>query len=105
MAHVKLPKELFTEELFQELSLEAKVLYAFFADRTSLSRTNKEKWTLPSGEVYIIYRQQDIQRILRCGHDKASKVVRELVKIGLVKKIPQGLGKPNLIIVDTCLLD
>ena len=105
MAHVKLPKELFTEELFLELSLEAKVLYAFLADRMSLSRTNKEQWMLPNGEVYVIFKQEEVERLLKCGHDKASKVTRELVENGLIKRIRQGLGRPHLIVVDTYLLD
>lgn len=106
MAHIKLPKDLFkNQRLHETLSLDAKVLYAFLADRTSLSRKKGKKWELPSGETYVIFKQEEAMRLLKCGHDKASKVFYELVNIGLIKRLPQGLGKPHLIVVDTCLVD
>ena len=105
MPHVKLPKDLFGNERFQHLSVEAKVLYAFMADRTSLSRKNGSRWILPNGEVYIIFTHEETMRLLSCGHDKASKVACELVNVGLVKRFRQGLGKPNLLVVDTFLVD
>lgn len=106
MAHAKLPKDLFEDQsLHEKLSLDAKVLYAFLADRTSLSRKNGKKWELSNGETYVIFTQKETMRLLKCGHDKASKVTRELVEIGLIRQIQQGLGKPNLIVVDTYLVD
>lgn len=106
MAHVKLFKDLFeNQKLHEALSLDAKVLYAFLVDRTSLSRKNGKKWELPSGETYVIFKQEETMKLLKCGHDKASKVARELEENGLIKRLPQGLGKPHLIIVDTGLVD
>ena len=106
MAYVKLSKDLFEDDILHEtLSLEAKVLYAFLADRTSLSRKNGKKWELRGGETYVIFKQEETMRLLKCGHDKASKVVRELEESGLIKRVPQGLGKPHLIVVDPCLVD
>lgn len=43
-------------------------------------------------------------RILNCGHDKATKVMRELEQMGLIIRIPKKMG-PYKIIVDMTLLD
>ena len=45
----RIPKLLFTEELFETLSTEAKVLYGLLLDRISLSR--EHGWFDESGRV------------------------------------------------------
>ena len=49
----RIPKLLFTEEMFEELSIEAKVLYGLLLDRISLSR--EHGWIDKEGHVYVYY--------------------------------------------------
>ena len=47
----RIPKMLFTEEIFEALSTDAKVLYGLLLDRISLSRENG--WLDAVGRVYV----------------------------------------------------
>lgn len=96
-AFYRIPKILITEECFEELSTDAKLLYGLFLDRVSLSAGSG--WVDEEGRVYIIYTIRSIQRDLHCGVKKAVKLVKELEQFGLIEKVIQGQGKPALIYV------
>jgi len=96
-AFYRLPKVLITEDIFAELSTDAKVLYGLFLDRVSISSTSG--WVDEVGRVYIIYTISSIQRDLHCAVKKAVKLVKELEQFGLIEKVLQGQGKPALIYV------
>lgn len=49
----RIPKVLFTEERFRNISAEAKVLYGLLLDRMSLSAKNG--WLDKENQVYIIF--------------------------------------------------
>ena len=49
----RIPKVLFTDEYFQDLSTDAKVLYGLMLDRMVLSKRNR--WFDEEGRVYIIF--------------------------------------------------
>ena len=49
----QVPKELFINQYYTNLSLASKVLYGLLLDRLSLSIKNK--WTDKDGYIYIIY--------------------------------------------------
>lgn len=49
--------------------------------------------------VYIIFTVEEVQNTMRCAKQKATKLMQELEAIGLIEKIRQGLGKPNLLYV------
>ena len=49
----RIPKALFQEQRFQNLSTDAKILYGILLDRMSLSAKNG--WRDEQGRVYIIY--------------------------------------------------
>lgn len=93
----KIPKALFTDARFQNLSLEAKILYGMFLDRLSLSKKNN--WKDERGQVYIIFTIETIMELFGCGNKKAGQLVAELVKVHLIEKKRQGLCKPTLIYV------
>jgi hypothetical protein len=96
----RIPKVLFTNEYFKDLSAEAKVLYGILLDRMGLSRMNG--WVDRNNRVYIIYPIEEIQNSMNCAKQKAVKLMAELDStkgIGLIEKKRQGLGKPNLIYV------
>lgn len=94
----RIPKVLFTEERFQGISAEAKVLYGLLLDRMSLSARNG--WLDEDGRVYIIFSVEDIMTSMGCANQKAAKLLYELEsKCSLIERKRQGLGKPNLIYV------
>ena len=72
----RIPKLLFTEEMFEGLSTEAKVLYGLLLDRISLSRENG--WIDKEGRVYVFYTIRTIKGALRCANTKACGLLKEL---------------------------
>ncbi|WP_307255312.1 DUF6017 domain-containing protein [Moryella indoligenes] len=94
----RIPKVLFTEERFRNISAEAKVLYGLLLDRMSLSAKNG--WLDKENRVYIIFTIEDIMTAMGCADQKAGKLLYELEsKCRLIERKRQGLGKPNLIYV------
>lgn len=94
----KIPKLLIENVLYSAMSAEAKLLYAVFLDRASLSASNG--WKDDNGRIYIIYQLEDIMRAMGCGNQKAVKILAELEnKYGLIERKKQGFCKPNLIYV------
>jgi len=94
----RIPKALFTEPNFRELSTDAKVLYGILLDRMSLSLKNQ--WLDAQNKVYIIFTVDEIMDALNCANQKATRLMVELEKqAGLIERKRQGLGRPNLIYV------
>lgn len=94
----RIPKALFTEPNFRELSTDAKVLYGILLDRMSLSLKNQ--WLDAQNKVYIISTVEEIMDALNCANQKATRLMVELEKqAGLIERKRQGLGRPNLIYV------
>lgn len=89
----RVPKALFNGEL----SLEAATLYSLMLDRVGLSVKNG--WLDSLGRVFIYFVQKDVQKFLRCGHNRATAFMRELERFGLIERKRQGLGKPAIIYV------
>ncbi len=93
----RIPKLLFTEEMFEELSIEAKVLYGLLLDRISLSR--EHGWIDKEGHVYVYYTIEAVKKALRCGNTNACRLLKELDTFGLVEREKQGLCRPTIIYV------
>ena len=93
----RIPKMLFTEEIFEALSTDAKVLYGLLLDRISLSRENG--WLDDAGRVYVYYTIKSVKMSMRCANTKACGLLRELDEFGLIERKKQGLGKPTIIYV------
>ena len=101
----RVPKVLFTAECFKSLSCEAKVLYGLMLDRMSLSIKNR--WFDDEDRVYIIFTVDEIAELMKCGTQKAVKLIKELDTsngIGLIEKKRLGLGKPNVIYVKNFMI-
>ena len=94
----RVPKILFTEDKFWNVSTDAKLLYGILLDRMNLSAANG--WLDDEGRVYIIFTIDEIKSALGCAEKKSVKLLDELEKkCGLIERKRQGLGKPNLIYV------
>ena len=96
-AFYRIPKVLFTDNRFQKISTEGKVLYGLLLDRVSLSRENG--WIDEEGRVYIIFTLNAIRQAMNCEEKSAIKYLTELEDFGLIERIRQGLGKPAIIYV------
>ncbi len=102
----KIPKLLFTDEVFKPLSSDAKVLYGILLDRMSLSMKNA--WVDDENKVYIIFTIDEISEVMGCGSQKAIKILAELDTqkgIGLIEKKRLGLGKPNILYVKNFVIN
>lgn len=97
-AFYRIPKVLFSDKRFENLSTDAKLLYGILLDRMGLSLKNG--WTDGEGHVYIIYTIEEIMDAMRCADQKATRLLRELeASGGLIERKRRGLGRPNLIYV------
>ena len=93
----RIPKALFQEQRFQNLSTDAKTLYGILLDRMSLSVKNG--WLDERNRVFIIFTIEDVKRTLRCADNKATRLLRELEEFGLIERKRRGQGKPCLVYV------
>ena len=96
-AFYRIPKVLFTDNRFQNISTEGKVLYGLLLDRVSLSMENG--WIDDEGRVYIIFTLTTIRQAMNCAEKSAINYLTELEEFGLIERIRQGFGKPALIYV------
>lgn len=94
---IRVPMMLMTDERFNGISSDAKILYGLLLDRTVLSARNH--WVDKLGRVYIIYTLAGIQKSPHCADKKATKLLCELESIGLIERRKQGQGRPALIYV------
>ena len=101
----RIPKALFQDEYFKNLSSDAKILYGLMLDRMSLSIKNQ--WFDEQNRAYIYFSIGDIMELLNCGRNKAVKSLQELDQekgIGLIEKKRQGFGKTNIIYVKSFVI-
>ena len=101
----RIPKALFQNDYFRNLSSDAKILYGLMLDRMSLSIKNQ--WFDEKNRAYIYFSIEDIMELLNCGRNKAIKSMQELDKengIGLIEKKRQGFGKTNIIYVKSFMM-
>ena len=96
-SYFRIPKALFQDSRFRQLSTDARTLYGILLDRMSLSVKNG--WMDKQGRVYIIYTVREVQESLCCAEHKAIKLFRELEQIDLIERKRRGLGRPSLIYV------
>ena len=96
-SYFRIPKALFQDHRFRQLSTDARTLYGILLDRMSLSAKNG--WLDEQGRVYIIYTVREVQESLCCAEHKAVKLLRELEDIDLIERKRRGLGRPSLIYV------
>jgi hypothetical protein len=99
----RIPKLLFTDTRFRQISAKAKVLYGFLLDRMALSMKNHG--LDEEGRGYIIFTIAEVMEALGCAEQKANRLLSELDTVkgaGLIERKRRGLGKPNRIYVNPC---
>lgn len=100
-AFYRLPKALFTDDCFRDISLSAKMLYAMLLDRLSLSARNG--WQDEDGSVFVYFKMSEAEEQLDCGHSKMIRLFAELESSSLIRRKRQGQGKPMKIYVQNLL--
>lgn len=91
----QVPKELFENPEYDNLSNEAKLLYSLILDRMTLSLKNKTNWIDENDNVYCYYANQTAQEVLKRSERIIIKLKKELHQAGLLLEERQGLNKPN----------
>ena len=94
---IMMPKSLFTDPYYAEVSNEAKIVYALMLERLKLSIANG--WFDENNRPYIYYKAKQIMKDLHCQTQKCAKLVSELEARGLIRKEKQGIGMPDRIYV------
>ena len=64
-----------------------------------MSLSVKNEWFDKKGRVFILFTIEDVKRTLRCADNKATRLLRELEKFGLIERKHRGQGKPCLVYV------
>lgn len=95
--YYQMPQELFENEKYKYLSIEAKLIYSFLLNRMNLSKINH--WINNAGEIYLIYTRKEIQSKLNLSDKPVTRAFKELREYNLIKEEKQGFGKPNLIYI------
>lgn len=93
---IQLPSILF-EGALAGLSSDGKLIYSLLLNRRSLSEKNN--LTDAQGRIIVYFTNQEVCKRLQCGHDKATRLFRELERYDLISRRKQGLGKPDMIYV------
>ena len=90
----QLPKFLFDPE-FKGLSNDARVLYALLRDRHELSIKNG--WVDEEGYVYLIFKREDMEKLLGVSDKTVIKAINNLKKYNLIEEQRLGQGRANRI--------
>ena len=101
--HMQMPRWLFFNPHYAQMSLESKVAYTFLLNRYQLSRRNG--WVNRYGEVYVIYTREDLAREMQISYRKAIACFKELADKQLIWEQRRGRGLPNRIFLAEVVLD
>ena len=93
--HLQMPRWLFSDPRYAEMSLDAKVAYTFLLNRFQLSRRNG--WVNDNGEVFVIFPRKALARELRICEQRVSAAFRKLAELHLIWEKRCGRGDANQI--------
>ena len=89
----QVPKNLYENKIYKEVSNGAKMMYSILRDRQYLSIANN--WLDDDGYVYFFYDGDELSEYMNVSRTTIQKYKKELVKNGLMFQNRQGQGKPN----------
>nr|DAZ69629.1 MAG TPA: replication initiator protein [Caudoviricetes sp.] len=91
---LKFPRALLYGEKYKKLSSDAKIAYMALKDRLEYSLKNH--WVDEEDHVYFIFTNKELGQVInRTSPHTIKKIKNELVELGLLKDIQQGVNKPN----------
>lgn len=93
--HMQMPRWLFSDPRYCEMSLDAKVTYTFLLNRFQLSRRNG--WVNEHGEVFVIFPRKALAKELRICEQRVTAAFKKLVELKLVWEKRCGRGDANQI--------
>lgn len=93
--HMQMPRWLFSDPRYAEMSLDAKVAYTFLLNRFQLSRRNG--WVNDRGEVFVIFPRKELAKELRICEQRVTAAFRKLAELKLIWEKRCGRGDANQI--------
>lgn len=91
--HLQMPRWLFADPNYRQLSLHAKVAYTFLLNRYQLSQRNG--WVNEDDEVYVIFTRAELADEMQISYKKAIACFAELQDAKLIWEVRRGRGLPN----------
>ncbi len=93
--HMQVPRWLFYDARYEDISLDAKWVYVFLLNRFQLSRRNK--WVNEYGEVFVIFPRKELSAELHICEKRISAAFKALVDRNLIWEKRTGRGAANRI--------
>ena len=93
--HMQMPRWLFSDPRYADMSLDAKVVYTFLLNRFQLSRKNG--WVNEQGEVFVIFPRKALAAELRICEQRVTASFKTLTRLRLVWEKRCGRGDANQI--------
>ena len=93
--YVRMPRWLFSDSRYADMSLDAKIAYALLLDRFPLSVRNG--WVNEQGEAFVVFPRSALARTLGVGEKRASAAFRQLAEKRLIREERRGRGEANRI--------
>ena len=93
--HMQMPRWLFSDPRYADMSLDAKVAYTFLLNRFQLSRRNG--WANDQGEVFVIFPRKELAKELRICEKRVTAAFQTLAKLDLIWEKRCGRGDANQI--------
>ena len=97
-AFYQFPQWLLKEEPYRNLGDKAKLMYMLLFDRRTLSIKNK--WYDDDGQIYMYFTIEQFMQELNCSNKAVVKAKKELVEVGLLEEVRQGVNKPNRLYIN-----
>ena len=97
-AFYQFPQWLLKEEPYKSLGDKAKLMYMLLFDRRTLSIKNK--WYDDDGQIYMYFTIEQFMQELNCSNKAVVKAKKELVEVGLLEEVRQGVNKPNRLYIN-----
>ena len=93
--HMQMPRWLFSDPRYADMSLDAKVAYTVLLNRFQLSRRNG--WVNDAGEVFVIFPRKALAKELRICEQRVTAAFRKLAELQLIWEKRCGRGDANQI--------
>lgn len=93
----QIPKELFKNPYYKDLSSDSKLLYALLLDRLSVSMKNE--WIDKDGNIFLIFSRKEAGEKLNLSDKTVTKAFKQLADVKLIYEKRQGFRKNNIIYV------